>query len=87
MKTIIKKIWPDKFDLDKGLNLDFRLGDFDLEAGDRIIFREWNPDTKEFTGREYTKIVKQAIKSESPARYWTPEQMKEHGMWLLEYED
>jgi len=87
MKVIIKKIWSDKFDLDKELTLDFRLADFDLEVGDKIIFKEWDPKTKEFTGREYTKIVKQLIKSESPTRYWKPEEMEKHGMWLIEWEE
>lgn len=86
MKIIEKKIWPDKFDLDKELTLDFRLADFDLSPGDVIVFREWDPKTKEYSGREYRKIVKQAIKSESPIRYWTAEEMKKHGMWLIEWE-
>ncbi len=86
MRIIEKKIWSDKFDLDKGLTMDFRLADFDLEEGDIIIFKEWNPKTREFTGREYKKVVKQVIKSESPTRYWKPEDMQKHGMFLLEYE-
>jgi hypothetical protein len=85
-KIIIKKIWPDKFDIDKNLNLDFRLADFDLEEGDIIIFKEWNPDTKEFTGREYKKIIRKVIKTESPTRYWKPEEMLAHGMYLMEFE-
>jgi len=86
-RTIVKKIWPDKFEIDKNLNLDFRLADFDLDEGDTIIFKEWDHDTKEFTGREYKKIVKKVVKSESPTRYWKPEEMKEHGMYLMQYED
>ena len=87
MKTIDKKIWPDIFDTDKYLTLDFRLSDFDLEVGDKIRFREWDPKTKEYTGREYFKTVMQAIKCESPTRYWTPEEMEKHGMYLLEWEE
>jgi hypothetical protein len=86
-RIIIKKIWPDKFDLDKTLDLDFRLADFQLEEGDVIIFKEWNPETKEFTGREYKKKVKKVIKCESPTRYWKPESMQQHGMYLMQYED
>lgn len=85
-RIIVKKIWPDKFDIDKNLNIDFRLADFDLERGDIILFREWNPHTKEFTGREYKKTVKNVVKSESPTRYWKPEELQKHGMYLMEYE-
>ncbi len=46
MAIIYKKIWPDMFDTDKNLSLDFRLADFKLKVGDRIIFREWDPKTE-----------------------------------------
>ena len=85
VRIIEKKIWPDKFDEDKNLNLDFRLADFDLEPRDIIIFKEWVPETKQYTGREYRRVVGQRIKCESPTRYWTPEQMEKHGMWLIEW--
>jgi len=84
---IEKKIWPDKFELDRSLTVDFRLADFSLQPGDIVIFKEWDPKTKKYTGREYKKIVKQAVKSPRTARYWTPEQMQEHGMWLIEWKE
>jgi hypothetical protein len=84
---IIKKIWPDKFEEDKNLNLDFRLADFKLSKGDEVTFKEWNPKTKKFTGRQFQKVVKQAIKSESPTRYWKKEELEKHGLWLIEWEE
>lgn len=75
------------FDQDKKLSLDFRLADFDLEPGDKIIFQEWNPETKKYTGREYTKEVKKVVKCESPTRYWTQEELEKHGLYLMEFED
>jgi len=86
MKTIDKKIWPDMFDTDKNLALDFRLADFQLEKGDKIRFREWDPKTKQYTGREYIKTVRQVVNCESPTRYWKLEEMERHGMYLLEWE-
>ena len=85
-KIIDKKIWPDMFDKDKSLTLDFRLADFVLEEGDLIKFREWDHKTKQYTGREYIKIVKKVIKCESPTRYWKPEEMEKNGMYLIEWE-
>lgn len=75
------------FDKDKLLTLDFRLADFELTEGDQIRFREWDPKTKQYTGREYIKTVKQVIKCESPTRYWKPEEMVKHGMYLLGWEE
>ena len=86
-KIIEKKIWPDKFDTDIELSLDFRLADFDLNSGDKIKFKEWDPQTKKYTGREYTKTVKKVIRCESPMRYWKPEEMKKYGLYLMEFDD
>jgi len=61
--------------------------DFDLHEGDQIRFREWDPQTKQYTGREYIKTVKRVTKNESPTRYWSPPQLEKHGMYLIEWED
>jgi hypothetical protein len=87
LKIIKKKIWPDMFDQDKDLTLDFRCADFKVEPGDIIIFQEWDPKGKKYTGREYRKTVKQAIKCESPTRYWQPEKLEQYGIYLFEWED
>lgn len=86
MSTIDKKIWPDMFEVDKDLPIDFRLADFDLKDGDKIRYREWDPKTKQYTGREYTKTVKRATKHESPTKYWQPEELEKNGMYIIEFE-
>ncbi|MFA5828666.1 MAG: hypothetical protein WC841_04910 [Candidatus Shapirobacteria bacterium] len=86
MKTIYKRIWPDMFDGDKELSLDFRLADFELEVGDEIAYQEWDPAIKQYTGREYRKIVKTLVNCESPTRYWTVEELNKHGLYLMEFE-
>lgn len=87
MKTIYKRIWPDMFDNDQKLPVDFRLADFDLNDGDEICFQEWDPVTKKYTGRQYTKIVKRVTKHESPTRYWTKDELDQHGLYLVEWEE
>lgn len=87
MAVIEKKSWPDKFDEDQKVSCDFRLADFDLQAGDTVKFKEWDPKTKKYSGREYEKKVKRVTKHESPLRYWTPEQINQYGMYLIEWED
>jgi hypothetical protein len=87
MKVIEKKIWPDMFENDKKLPVDFRLADFDLEDGDQIKFREWDPETKQFTGREYTKTVRRVTKHNSPTRYWKQEELEKHGTYIIEFEE
>lgn len=87
MKIVYKKIWPDMFDGDKNETLDFRLADFDLGVGDEIVFQEWDPETKEYTGREYRKKVLKLLKCESPTRYWAKEQLEKNGWYLMQFEE
>jgi hypothetical protein len=86
-KIIEKKLWPDYFDIDRTAPMDSKLADFDLEPGDQIRFREWDPTTKKYTGREYTRTVGAVIRQESPTRYWTTEQLEKHGMYLIRWLD
>ncbi|MFH0978899.1 MAG: DUF3850 domain-containing protein [Candidatus Woesearchaeota archaeon] len=86
MATIEKKIWPDMFDNDKRLTVDFRLADFDLKDGDVIVYREWDPKTTQYTGRQYRQVVARVTKHESPTRYWTNEQLEKNGLYIIEFE-
>ncbi len=36
---------------------ELRLNDFDINEGDTLLLKEWNPDTKSYTGRELEKKV------------------------------
>ena len=74
------------FDSDQNLPVDFRLADFDLQDGDQIRFREWDPKTQKYTGREYIKTVKRVTKHESPTRYWSPQELEKHGVYLIEWQ-
>ena len=86
MKIIEKKIWPDMFNNDKEMPIVFRLADFELEEGNAIRFREWTPETKQYTGREFIKTVKKITKHNSPTRYWKKEELEEKGMYIIEFE-
>lgn len=85
MRVIEKKLWPDYFDSDRTSPFDTKLADFDLQDGDQIKFREWDPATKQYTGREYTRTVRKVIKQESPTRYWTQEQLEKNGIYVIEW--
>lgn len=34
-----------------------RINDRDFKIGDHVILKEWNPDTKEYTGREAARVI------------------------------
>lgn len=57
MTEIIKKTWPDFFEkiLNSEKYFELRLADFEIKEGDTLILKEYDPKTKEFTGRELKK--------------------------------
>jgi len=85
MRIIEKKIWPDMFENDQKLPVDFRLADFDLKEGDVIRFREWDPETREYTGRQYERTAGRVTKHESPTRYWSQKDLEAHGIYIIEW--
>jgi len=59
MTTINKKTWPEYFEaiLSGKKKYDLRLNDFDANIGDVLVLEEWDPETKEYTGRKIEKKV------------------------------
>lgn len=53
MKVHELKIWPQFFEdvLSGAKKYEVRINDRDYKRGDRLLLHEWNPETKEFTGR------------------------------------
>ncbi|MBM4177190.1 DUF3850 domain-containing protein [Candidatus Gribaldobacteria bacterium] len=59
MAIIKKKIWPEYFELVKSgkKNFELRVNDFEVSEGDTLLLEEFNPTTKEYTGRVVEKKV------------------------------
>ncbi len=64
MVVIKKKIWPDYFDLIASgkKRFELRVADFNIKKGDTLILEEWNPKTKNYTGRKIEKKVTYVLK-------------------------
>jgi len=60
MSTIVKKCWPEYFQLilDGQKTYELRLADFKCKPGDILVLKEWSPETKEYTGREIKKTCR-----------------------------
>jgi len=84
---ISKKTWPELFQriLEGKKNTDLRLADFDIKEGDTLILEEYNPETKQYTGRKIEKKVKNLTKV-NLLDFHTPEQIKQFGHYVLELE-
>ena len=59
MAIIKKKIWPTYFDAVASgkKRYELRLNDFEVNEGDMLVLEEWDPETKEYTGRRIEKKV------------------------------
>ena len=89
MTTIEKKAWPETFELFASgkRKLELRLADFDLKAGDVVVLKEYDPQTKQYTGRQKElrcRLVEKGVND--PLRFFNMEEVKEHGLFLIEFE-
>jgi hypothetical protein len=64
MAIIKKKIPPDFYNLvnSNKKNFELRLNEFEVKEGDTLILEEWDPKTKEYTGRTIEREVGYVLK-------------------------
>jgi len=64
---IEKKVWPEYFQkiFDGEKNFELRLADWECNEGDILILKEWDPETKEYTGRVIEKEVGYVLKTKN----------------------
>jgi len=81
---IEKKVWPVYFQaiLDGKKNYELRLADFECKPGDTLLLKEWNPDTKEYTGRVIEKEVTFVVKTKD-FKFWKSEEIEKYGYQVI----
>lgn len=85
--THYKKTWPDYFQMlkDGKKKFDIRLADFEVKEGDLIVFEEWNPEIKDFTGRKLEMKVTFVLKTKD-LPYWSEEDVNKYGFNVMQVE-
>ena len=85
MATIKKKIWPEYFELVSSgkKKFELRLADFDVKEGDTLLLEEWDPKTKEYTGRNIEKKVSFVLKF-NIGDFAQEEKIKEKGLLVIQ---
>lgn len=85
--AIEKKCWPESFQLiaDGQKTYEYRLADWDCQPGDTLVLKEWNPETKQYTGREITRTVGYVghVGGNDQDPYFKPEDIQKHGYQLI----
>ena len=87
MKKVEKKIWPEYFEqiMNGKKTFEVRLNDFDIEEGDILVLKEWDPKTKSYTGRQVEKKVGYVgkWKIEELERFWPREDINNNGIQII----
>jgi hypothetical protein len=84
---IKKKTWPKIFEdvLSGRKRFDLRLADFDISEGDTLILEEWNPETKEYTGRKLEKKAGYILKFDLD-KFGQKKEVEEKGLFVIQLE-
>jgi len=86
MAEIRKKIWPKYFQLVKSdkKKFELRLADFDIKEGVTFILEEWNPKTKEYTGRTIEKKIDYILKFNLDD-FGQKKEIEEKGLYVIQF--
>lgn len=88
MVVIKKKTWPEFFEkvASGEKRWELRLGDFEISLGDTLILEEWNPKTKQYTGRSLEKRVGYVHRFKLNELFWPKEDIEKHGFQIISLE-
>jgi ribosomal protein S17 len=84
MSRIEKKMWPESYEkvLSGEKTYDIRLADWTIEPGDTIVFREWDPSNKKYTGRIMQRKVGYVGKTKD-WEVWPKEDIEKYGFQVI----
>lgn len=87
MDRVEKKVWPEYFQqiLDGKKTFEVRLNDFEINEGDILILKEWDPNIKEYTGRELERVVGYVgkWKIDDLTKFWARKDIDEKGIQVI----
>ena len=90
MAVLKKKIWPEYFEAVKSgkKKAELRLADFAIGEGDTLVLEEWDPKTKEYTGRTIEKHVTYVSRFDAKKlkQLWPNEDPFETGLQIISLE-
>jgi len=83
---IEKKILPKYFQriIDGDKKFELRLADWKCSKGDVLVLKEWNPETKEYTGRVVEKEVRYITKTKD-VDFWSKEDVEKYGYQIISF--
>jgi len=86
MAVIRKKNWPNDFNLIRRgkKHVQARVADFRVKPRDTIVFAEWDPRRKKYTGRKLQRKVREVWKFRLND-YGQKAKINKRGLWLIRF--
>jgi len=60
-----------------------RLNDFECSKGDILVWKEWDPDIKEYTGRFIEKKIIYVSNTKNQIKHWSKQEIEEKGLLII----
>lgn len=85
---IEKKTWPEMFQkiLDGEKTFDLRVADFEVEEGDILVLREFDPKTNQYTGRSVEKTISFVLRT-NKLNFYDQDDVKKYGFVVMSLAD
>ena len=82
-----KKIWSEFFQkiVDGDKKFELRLADFECKEGDILFLREFDQNTKRYTGREIEKEITYVFKTKD-VKFWPKEEVDKFGFQIISFD-
>ncbi len=83
---IEKKIWPKSFEkiLNGEKTFELRLADWECNVGDVLVLKEWDPATKQYTGRQIEKTATYVFKTKDQ-HHFSKEDVEKYGFQVIAF--
>ncbi|NCO84863.1 MAG: hypothetical protein COW47_00315 [Candidatus Huberarchaeum crystalense] len=83
---IEKKTWPEYFQKIIGgvKTYELRLANFECKPKDVLVLKEWDPKTKEYTGRVIEKTVIYVDKTKGHI-FWPKKDIEKYGFQIISF--
>lgn len=84
---IEKKVLPIYFQriIDGVKKYELRLADWECHEGDISILKEWDPEAREYTGRQVEKKISYVLKTKEIS-FWPEEDVAKFGYQIISFE-
>ncbi len=84
---IEKKIQPEYFEAIKSgkKKYELRLANWKCKEGDMLVLREWDPKTKDYTGKSMNKKVTYVKVFKIDKLFWSKKDIEKHGLQVISF--